>query len=40
MGLFNKKKSDDVPGRVIAGDGMDLDPFTNYDNIGWKMMPP
>ena len=38
MGLFNKKKSDDVPGRVIAGDGMDLDPLTNYDNIGWKMM--
>lgn len=38
MGLFSKKKSDDVPGRVIAGDGMDLDPFTNYERIGWKMM--
>lgn len=35
MGLFSRNKSK-AKTRTIVGDGMDLDPFTTYDNIGWK----
>ena len=36
MGLFSKKKAD--TSKRVIGDSMDLDSFTNYDNVGWKIM--
>lgn len=37
MGLFSRRKSEPKK-RTIVGDGIDLDPFTSYDNLGWRVV--
>ena len=37
MGLFSRKKTESK-NRTIVGDGIDLNPFTSYDNLGWKVV--
>ena len=37
MGLFSRRKSEPKK-RTIVGDGIDLNPFTSYDNLGWRVV--